>query len=55
VVDRAGDDLLGTVVTAHRVDRDTDPHGADPGGVAMSRLGFGLGHRVSARRRRRQA
>ena len=46
----AGHDLGGTVVAAHRVDRDAD--------AVEPRLGWGgsrLRHRISARRRRRQA
>ena len=50
VVQGARDDLRRAVIAAHRVDRD-----ADPGAHRAGRLGFGLGHRVSARRRRRQA
>ena len=47
VVERPEDDLGGTVIAAHRVDRD-----ADPVALGAGRLGRGLGHRVSARRRR---
>ena len=47
VVEGARDDLGRTVIAAHRVDRD-----ADPGALGAGGLGLGLGHRVSARRRR---
>ena len=50
VIERAGDDLRGTVIAAHRVDGD-----ADPGALRPSRAGLRLGHRVSARRRLRLA
>ena len=50
VIERAGHDLGRTVIAAHRVDRDTDP-----GAVRSGRSGLRLGHRVSARRRLRQA
>ena len=47
VVERPEDDLGRTVIAAHRVDRD-----ADPGALGAGGPGLGLGHRVSARRRR---
>jgi hypothetical protein len=50
VVQRARDDLRRSVIPAHRVDGD-----ANPGARGAGRPGLRLGHRVSARRRLRQA
>jgi hypothetical protein len=49
VIEGAGDDLSRAVVATHRVDRH-----ANPGGEGR-RLGSAQRHRVSARRRQRQA
>ncbi len=50
MIEGAGHDLRGTVIAAHRVDRD-----ADPGARRRGWTGMRLRHRVSGRRRRRPA